>query len=362
MSEPIRILHVIAGMGSGGAEMMIMNWYRNIDRAKVQFDFLLRSDENIYEDEIISLGGRIYTMPEFPRHIISNHIKTKAFFKKHAAEYAAIHVHANALIYVDALRLAKKYGIKRRIMHSHSTKTESPLYLPIHKFNKLFIGGWATDFFACSKSAGKWMFNGECIITKNAIDLDHFKFDKEIRQSIRAQHGWDDCFLVGHVGRFSETKNHKFLIEVFKEILKEKQDAKLALIGSGTLEKQIKGIVEAENLDKNVFFLGVKKNVFEYLSAFDVMVFPSIYEGLGIVAVEAQAVGLATLVSKSVPVEARITDRLLAKSLHNSAKEWAQTVLNMEISHTVSDVYKKLTSAGFNIKEEVKSLQSFYLQ
>ncbi len=360
MSEPIRILHIIAGMGSGGAEMMIMNWYRNINRELVQFDFLLRSDENIYEDETLSLGGRIYTMPEFPRHIIKNHIETDKFFKTHAKDYAAVHIHANALIYVDALKLAKKYGIKHRIMHSHNTKTEITLYTPIHNWNKRRIESLATDFLACSNPAGRWMFCGEYQVINNAIDLKRFAFNEHFREKIRKEHNLGDRFVVGHVGRFLESKNHRFLIEVFEEIKKQKNDAVLCLIGTGVLENQIRELVKFKGLEDSILFLGVKKNIPEYYSAFDVMVFPSLFEGLGIVAVEAQAAGLAVVVSEAVPEEARVTNKISVKSLSENAFIWAETVLKVDAESRPLNVMQELTLAGFNIENEIGKLENLY--
>ena len=360
MANPKRILHIIAGMGSGGAEMMIMNWYRNIDTSKVQFDFLLRSDENIYEDEIKALGGRIFTVPEFPRHLIKNHTETERFFKEHASEFAAVHVHANALIYVDALILAKKYGIKRRIMHSHNTKTEMPLYLPIHYFNKMRIKKIANEYLACADDAGKWMFNEGYAIINNAIDLSRFDFNPDIRNAIRVSEDFGDRFIVGHVGRFLQSKNHPFLIKVFSEIKKQRKDALLVLIGTGVLENEIRRLVRDSGLEDSVRFLGVKKNVNEYLMAFDVMVFPSLFEGLGIAAVEAQAAALKIVSSTAVPESARVTDYITAYTLEESPAIWAQEAIKAAEGYERKTDYKALADAGFDIKIEALKMQEFY--
>ena len=216
---PIRVLHVITGLGSGGAESMLMNWYRNIDRDVVQFDFLLRSQENIYADEIEKLGGRVFYTAEFPKKYFENKKQTKKFFKEHATEYSAIHVHCNALLYVNVFSIAKKHGIKNRIIHSHSTKTKNKLFEIIHKINKKKIHKLANGFFACSKEAGEWAFNKKISyeIIYNGIDIHRFKYSNEFREEIRKELAIEDKFVIGHVGRFLDVKNHAFLLEVFKK-------------------------------------------------------------------------------------------------------------------------------------------------
>ena len=222
----IRVLHVIAGMGSGGAETMLMNWYRNINRDVVQFDFLLRSAENIYADEISKLGGKVYYTAEYPRKYLKNKKETVQFFKQHASEYAAIHVHCNALLYVNVFNIAKKYGIKTRIVHSHSTKTKNKLFELIHKINRKTIQKKATAFFACSHEAGVWAFDKiRYQLIKNGIDARRFMYDSNSRACMRRELGVEGKFVVGHVGRFLEVKNHLFLLDVFEKVSKKQKNA-----------------------------------------------------------------------------------------------------------------------------------------
>jgi len=211
---PIRILHVITGMGSGGAEMMIMNWYRNIDRSKVQFDFLLRSPENIYAEEIESMGGRVYYTSTYPRHYFRNKRETKRFFKEHASEYAAIHVHCNALLYVNVFGIAKKYGIKTRIIHSHNTQARNRVFGLVHKLNKRRVQRMATHLFACSGEAGEWAFspNGRYRVITNGIDTQKYGFNPVAREDIREELGIQDKFVIGHVARFLPLREYTSML------------------------------------------------------------------------------------------------------------------------------------------------------
>ncbi|MBQ3431230.1 MAG: glycosyltransferase family 1 protein [Clostridia bacterium] len=358
----IKILHVISGMGSGGAEAMIMNWYRNIDRSKIQFDFLLRSSENIYAQEIDQLGGNVYYMPDFPKKIVSNYVQTKAFLREHAGEYAAIHVHCNALIYTNIFSLAKKSGIKKRIIHSHSTSTKSKLFLPLHMFNKKRIYSLATDFFACSEEAGHWCFEKDFVVINNSIDVERFKFSEESRRDIRQQLdiGAQEKVLC-HVGRFLPVKNHKKVIQVFEVYHQRYPDSKLLLVGTGPLLEEIKQQTVAKSLKDSVLFLGVRKDVPELLSAADGFVFPSLYEGLGLAVIEAQASGLPCVASQSLPRTTKITDSIRYVSLEDSDNIWCDTLESMQMS----DRWKAneiVSESAFNICNTVAVLQKEYLK
>ncbi|WP_010200274.1 glycosyltransferase [Bacillus sp. m3-13] len=206
-NKPIRVLHVLNGLGSGGTESFIMNIYRNIDRSKVQFDFLIRSTkDNLLKNEIEKLGGKVYITSEFPRHFIKNYREINEFFKRNK-DYNIVHVHANALMYVKPLKIAKKYGVNCRIIHSHNTQTaNNPLYKYIHHWNKRFISEQATDFFACSKMAGDWMFNNSYKVINNAIDVNKFQFNEEKRKKVRELFKLENKFVIGHIGRFTYQK------------------------------------------------------------------------------------------------------------------------------------------------------------
>ena len=356
----IRVLHVIAGMGSGGAESMVMNWYRNINRDAVQFDFLLRSTENIYAEEIERLGGRVYYTAEYPRHYLKNKKDTISFFKEHASEYEAIHVHCNALLYVNIFEIAKKYGIKIRIIHSHSTKTKNKLFELLHKWNKRKIHKKATHFLACSKEAGKWAFNKRinCKIIANGIDAERFQYNSEARERTRKELNVEDKFVIGHVGRFLDVKNHAFLLDVFERVSKKHEDAVLMLVGTGPLESEIKETVARRGLSEKVRFLGVRKDVENMYSAMDIFAFPSKYEGLGVVLIEAQTNGLYCIASETIPKESAITKHVKFLPITNAAV-WEEEILNGK--ERQEEAWKNTVEVGFDIKSSVKTLQRCYL-
>ena len=359
--EPIRVLHVIDGMGSGGAEAFIMNFYRNIDRTKVQFDFLLRNKENMYFDEIQALGGRIFMTAAFPRHAWQNYKDTEAFFVKHK-EYAIIHVHANALIYISALFLAKRTGIPCRVMHSHNTQARKPLYRLIHEWHKLFIDSLASTHLACSEAAGEWMFKGHNYkVINNGIDVKEYLYNKTDREEIRKEFQLDGKFVVGHVGRFLHSKNHTFLLDTFAEIHKQNERAVLLLIGTGMLEESIREQVHQLRLEDAVIFAGVRNDVGKMLQAMDVFLFPSLFEGLGIVAVEAQAAGLHTIVSEAVPKEAFLTELIEAIPLNAPKEEWVEKVLRYQQGYERPNTFEQLRSAGYDIESVAKEMERFYI-
>lgn len=358
---PIRVLHVITGMGSGGAEALIMNIYRNIDRKKIQFDFLLRSEEDLYFDEIKSLGGRVFIMPSFPRHAVKNYMETKRFLERHK-EYSIIHVHGNALIYMNALIIAKNKGVPCRIMHSHNTKTRRPIYRIVHELNKLFIENIATDYFACSNVAGDWMFKGKKYkLVNNAIDVEKFLFNEEHRQEIRKELQIEDKFVIGHIGRFLYSKNHEFIIDIFKKIYEQNKNAVLVLTGTGPLEQKIRDKVNEFGLSQNVIFTGVRSDVYKLLQTFDVFLFPSYFEGLPVTLIEAQASGVKCFVSTEVSNEVKISDLVEFIDLQQSSEYWANKILNNSCGYERQNMYKQINSSGYAIKEMVSDLEEFYL-
>ena len=358
----IRVLHVITGMGSGGAESMLMNWYRQIDKTKVQFDFLLRSQENIYANEIEKMGGRVYYTPEFPKRYFSNLIKTYKFFKNHHNEYSIIHVHANALIYTSVLLIAKHFGIKCRIMHSHSTSTKSKLFFPIHKINKLRIKKLANYFFACSKEAGQWCFNEKFTVINNGIDTEKFKYSQVDRENIRQEFDIDlKAKVYCHIGRFLEVKNHGFLLEVFEKIYEEDNNSVLILVGTGPLKEKYENIVKNMPCCNNVIFAGVRPDVYKILSAADVLIFPSFYEGVSVTVMEAQANGLYSVVSDVLPNEVKLTDNLVFLSLDDGVDAWQAAAKSRPQTDRLQ-CNLMVKNSDFNIEKVTDYLEDFYVK
>lgn len=357
---PIRILHIVTYMGRGGLESMLMNYYRHMDREKVQFDFLVHRDfEADYDQEIQSLGGRIYHISRLVPWSRKYRQELKDFFRTHP-EYRIVHVHQDCLSSV-ALQCAKECGIPVCIAHAHSSSAVKNLKYPIKLFYKKQISRYSTALFACSQTAGEWMFCGAAFqVLKNAVDARKYQFDAEVQRKIKAELGISDQLVIGHVGRFRPEKNHEFLIDVFTALVKKHSDSVLLLAGDGDLQPAIAEKVQKMGLADKVRFLGACSNVEELLQAMDVFVFPSLYEGLPVTMVEAQAAGVPCVISDRVPFECIVTDLVTQKSLQDSPEQWAEEILKRQ--RTVHEnTYEQICSIGFDIEENAGKLQEFYL-
>lgn len=361
----IRVLHVLNSLSSGGAESFIMNVYRNIDKSKVQFDFLLRSNQNnLYIEEVERLGGKVYILPDFPRHILKNYKELKEFFTLHE-EYKIMHVHANSLLYIKPLKVAMDNKVPVRIIHSHNTRSRNNLfYGALHAWNKRKINKIATHLFACSEDAGKWMFGeNKFKVIHNAVDLENFTYNLQDRANIRKEFGIENKYVIGHVGRFAKQKNPIFLLEIFKAIKELNSDAVLLLVGTGEMEQAIKKKASQLGVMEDIIFAGVRTDIPQIMSAMDVFLFPSLYEGLAIALIEAQASGLNCVTSeKVVPSKVNVTGLVKYIPLDQSAAEWAASVLKSSgRSPQGKDMKKTLKNAGYDIKSEVSKMESFYI-
>lgn len=359
MNDPIRILHVLNGLGSGGTEAIIMNWYRRIDRSKVQFDFLVRSKDNMYADEIAEYGGRVFVMPPYPHKYLKNKKETTLFFKEHGKEFLGIHVHGNALLYVNIFKIAKKNGIDFRIYHSHNTSTKI-MYRPWHIFNRFRIKKLATEYFACSTLAGKWAFNfSQFTVVKNGIDTNRFSYNEAVRKNIRSRLKITNQTVYGNVGRFVPVKNHIFLLETFEKILEKDSNSFLMLIGDGDLDESIKSIAKEKGIFDKIFFLGRQNNIYDFMNAMDVFLLPSLHEGLPIVAIEAQASGLPCLLSNRISCETKITDNVQFLSISDSGL-WADSAIKS--SHIFrKNVQSEIKQSGYDIFDSAKFIEQCYL-
>ena len=325
----IRILHVVPNMQAGGLETLIMSWYRNIDRSKVQFDFLVHyQGKFFYDDEIERLGGKIYHLSvRDDNNFIKYLHDLDSFFKEHK-EYKIVHGHMESLgqFYFKA---AKKYGIPVRIAHSHNSATEPTLKGKVKGILAKGFPKYATHCFACSELAGQFMFGDrDFTVIKNAIDLSRFQYDEKIRTEMRAELNLTDKFVIGHVGRFCTQKNHKYLIDVFEQIHKRNSNAILLLIGKGELLEEVKAYVAEKSLSGCVRFLGVRDDVDKLYDAMDVFVFPSVHEALPMTLIEAQANGLPCVVSESVTREILANKNLYFLELSAGAESWAKVIDN----------------------------------
>ena len=356
----IRVLHVVTTMNRGGLETMLMNYYREIDKSKVQFDFLEhRSDESDYDQEIKMLGGRIYRVPRLNPFSIRYKSILRKFFKEHP-EYQIVHVHQDCLSAI-ALKEAKKCGVKFRIAHSHSSNQDKNWKLLLKLYYKRKISGYATDLIACSQEAGKWMFCGSDFrVLNNAIDSKKYVYSESVREKIRKKFQIsEETLVVGHVGRFCYPKNHLYLLDIFKKI-SDQTEAILLLVGDGELREEIENRIVQLELENRVILTGVRSDVPELLQAMDVFLFPSLYEGLGIVTIEAQASGLPCLISDKVPIECKKTDLVHQISLEEDSTYWANEAIKFSKIER-ENMLKKIQMSGFDIVENTKELMDFYL-
>lgn len=367
MEKPIRVLQVFARMDRGGAETMIMNVYRHIDRSKVQFDFMVHTEDHCaYDDEIEKLGGHIYRIP---RYTGKNHFQYKKkwkFFLNEHPEYHIIHGHmrSTAAIY---LKIANQFGLTT-IAHSHSTSSGKGIRAVIKNMMQLPIRYEADYLFACSQKAGEWLFGKETTkkenfyVIKNGIDVEKYKFNPIIRQRMRNKFGIEDNqFLIGHVGSFSYPKNHEFLIDIFNEVHKENPDSVLLLVGDGELREKVKKKVKEFGLMDSVIFTGVRDDVPDLMQAMDIFVFPSRFEGLGIVLIEAQAAGLKCFVSEDVvPNDVKISNLVHFIELNQAEKFWASNILDKNKILNRIEYNYCIYEAKYDVKRNTKDLEKFY--
>lgn len=360
MSEPIRVLQVVTTMNRGGLETMLMNYYRNIDRSKVQFDFIEhRQERSDYDDEIEALGGRIYRVSRLIPWSRSYRKELKTLFRAHP-EYRIVHVHQDCLSAV-ALQCAKECGVPVRVAHSHNSTQDKNLKYLFKLFYKRLIPRYATGLFACSMDAGNWMFGGANYqILNNAIPAKQYAFSAEKRSAIRKQLGLSGKFAVGLVGRFSPQKNHLFLLDIFRAVVDMEPSAMLLLVGDGELREVIKKRIEQLGLRDKVIMTGIRTDISALLQAMDVFVMPSHYEGLSLAVVEAQAAGLPCFISDKVPIECKMTDLVQQLSLSDPAEVWARAILYTKGAER-RDTYREIAAAGFDIESNAESLQEFYL-
>lgn len=362
MSKPIRVLQVVTHMNRGGLETMLMNYYRNIDRNKIQFDFLTHRNDakKDYDDEIESLGGKIYHVSALNPFSLNYRKELKKFFSEHP-EYSIVHSHLDCMSAIP-LKYAKQAGVKNRIAHSHSTSQDKNIKFLLKKIYKNFIPKQATHLLSCSTEAGKWMFNGnKFTVLNNAIDAKKFQYNKEVFATKKKELGLEDCFVIGHVGRFNEPKNHTFIIDVFNEVAKQDETARLVLVGTGDLMENVRSKVNSLNLNDKVIFLGLRSDIAELMQAMDVFLFPSVYEGLPVTLVEAQAAGLPCIISDRISTESMITENITMMSLETPLNKWCSNVLSYK-NYDKEDTFNQISEAGFDINENAKKLEEMYLE
>ena len=353
MAEPIRVLHCVAGLGRGGYETFIMNVYRHIDRSKVQFDFLYSFD-GVFLPEILSLGGRVFQIPFITQKgPFVYHKALRDFFRAHP-EYKIVHSHMDKFSGL-IVECAKEFGIPVRIAHSHSTRNEGGLAFQLVKnYYGKKIAANCSHKIACSKDAAQWMFGNDTSvqIVKNGVDTNLFS---------NADSRSKDHFTIANIGRFMPVKNHTFLLDIFEHVYQYDSEAQLILAGSGPTMEQVKQKAKDLGISQAVTFLGDCSNIAELLTTVDVVCMPSLFEGLGIALIEAQAAGVPCVVSDRIPHEVDVSNDVTFLSLNSSPEVWAKTLLAHK-HQPRGDNRENILAAGYDIHSTAAILQNFYLE
>lgn len=372
MEEPIKVLYFVDRMLRGGIQSLVMNWVSKFDNTKVKVDFLLLDDGKKYEleDTLKEYGCNVFKLKGIwirkPLDFIKESKALNTFFKEHS-DYKIIHMHSTSKNYM-VMKYAKKYGIPIRIAHAHATdfQTNSKAKKIFGNILKSKLIKYSTDFFACSKEAGMWLFGDDIVnsdhfqVIHNGVDVEKFKYNENDRTIIRKKYGVkDDEILIGHVGRFTEVKNHKFMADIMKKIIEKNNKYKIMFIGEGILKDEIIEEVKKYNLKEYVIFAGFQSEVEKYMSAFDIFILPSIYEGLGLVLVEAQANGLPCIATKNtIPNEVQINPNF--KFIDLEIQKWVDEILKSSLKRLDNRDY--ITKSGYDIEETIDKLTQFYIK
>ncbi len=366
----IRVLQELSALDGGGVAKLLFEYYRHMDRSRIQFDFLIYDfyKEGIYEKPLKEMGASIYKLPIYAKNpdectrLRNEIIRT--------GNYDVVHSHMGMGAF-RILRIAAKYRVPKRIAHSHIAYEPYPFKTKIfNHVKRMLIRHYATDLFACGRDAGSFMWGagsmaaGRVKIMPNAIDTDLYRFCSTERECIRRELGIaHSTYVIGIVGRLSEQKNYPFLFQVYREVVKKRQDVILLVVGRGLEEDEIKAYARQLELEKYIRFLGVRNDVPRLLNAFDVFVLPSKYEGLPVVLVEAQANGVRELVSDKVTKEMAVTDLITYLSIENgSINRWAEQLCEGVSSTSHREEYaEKVKHSGYDINVASKQLENFYI-
>lgn len=358
-AQPVRIAQVLGNAAFGGVIVWLMNFFRNIDRTKFLFDFYMYAPSP-YDDEIRALGGRVFYWPRVTNVFSAYRILKKAFRDN---GYSTVHVHMTTLSFV-ALAAAKSAGVPRRICHSHSTANphegwKYAVKMLIRPLPKLF----ATDLAGCSELAIRWLYGAKCadkaVLVHNAVDLDRYRVSDGYAVEAKKRLGLSGRKVIGFAGRFERQKNLPWLIDVFAEVARRRDDAVLVLAGAGSEKQMLLRRAEEKGIADKIFFFGKVEDVNALYAAMDIFVLPSLFEGLPLVAIEAQAAGLFCLMSDNITREAAVTDNCAFLPL-DDVNEWADSVLAVLEAARNYDGPEALSGGPYDIRLEAKKLEELY--
>lgn len=365
MTEPIRILHVLGNTQLGGAESRTMDLYRHMDRNRIQFDFLVHTQqEGHFDREIEQLGGRIYRIPRFRLYnYFSYRSAVKEFFRRHH-EFQVVqgHITSTAAIY---LPIAKRAGVGVTAAHARSAGVDKGMKGRLTRVLRRSLPSKTDYMFTCSQIAGISVFGekavreGRTIFIPNAIDCRQFAYDALARDKMRRELGLEGRFVVGHVGRFHYAKNHEFLLQVFAGLCAQKENCALLLLGEGAEMEEAKKLASGLGIEKQVYFLGNHSNIYDYYQAMDYFVYPSRFEGLPGTIVEAQTCGLRCLMSDTICREVEVTELVKTMSIQEKPKKWAEYILNTAEYERISRV-EEMKRAGFDVNAQAAVMTEFY--
>ena len=364
VSYPIHVAQIMGKFNTGGIKSVLMNYYRNIDRNKIQFDFIVDNDSMSHDySEIEALGGKVYEIP--PVKDLFKYIPTLYKLLK-TNNYKITHAYINTLnvfpMFV-AFMARIPIRISENLSTSHSNERKTILKILLKPLSKLF----PTNYAGCSELAAQWMFGedallkGKVKVFNNAINLPNFEYNYQLRIETRQKYGIEGMFVIGHIGRYNYQKNHDFLIDIFNETHKLYENVRLILIGYGELKEQTFEKIEALGLSDYVIDLGSREDISQFYNAMDLFLLPSFYEGLPVVGIEAQASGLPCLFSDEVTKEVKVTNNVEFISLDQSAKEWAERIMQYKGFQRKSKS-NMVREAGFDIKSEGQALEKYYLK
>ena len=358
--EMIKILYVNGGtMDRGGVSTFMMNVYEKMHSEKIQIDFLVHTlSKGVRDEDILNLGGKIFRVPARGKNPLQNYRQIKQIMLN--GKYDVVHAHADAGN-STILSIAKECDIPIRISHCHNTNytNKSLLKKFLNEQLKKQIPRYATHLWACSEKAGEWLYGNHSFeVIPNAIDVQKFIYSPQLSKDLRKELNLENKFVIGHVGRFDYQKNHDFLLKVFAEVVHEREDAHLVLIGKGELEEVIKKQANQLGILDKISFLGESSNVNKLINVFDVGVFPSLFEGFSIAMVEMQVNGLPLVVSDNVPSEINLTDNIRFLSLDETVKYWCKTILETKGRDT--GAVDKIIAKGYNLSDMVNKLTKTY--
>ncbi len=360
MSErKVEVLHVVGALNLGGAETMVMNVFRNIDRTKFQFDFFLSGNSGgFYEEEVHKLGGKIYNIGRRKKHPVKYCVALYKLIRK--KKYDVVQIHATDAQDGLPAVVARLAGAKKVCMFSHNTSGQSELRQDMMR--KIFM--WAiTDRQACSEQAARWMFGekAKANVIPLPIDCDISRYDDNVRINERKKLNIPDTVkVIGHIGRFQKQKNHIFLLDVFSKIVKRDANYRLVLIGDGVLREEIEKEIELLGLNDYVIKMGQILNASKMLSMFDLFLLPSLYEGFPTVILEAQSNGLKSIVSSTVTPSIAITDLVEFMDLKANLNEWADKIMGCNLKRTNTALYNSEIKKNYDLKKVTELFEQIY--